>query len=209
MKMRKQETTNRVLLSGKVMYEFQFSHTINGSCYYITQVEVKRTSGYTDHIPVMASGNIHMLPKSGSYIYVKGQLHSYNKNINGKCQVLLSVLAWELEVWDIKDKTIDENQIYLDGYICRQPIYRKTPLGRFISDVCIAVNLPNNHSDYIPCIFGNKNAEKASNLSVGCPIQIWGRIQSRKYLKKSPKKSEERTAYEVSVFKMIELLPEK
>ena len=95
------------------------------------------------------------------------------------------------------------NQIFLDGYICKEPIYRKTPLGREIADLLIAVNRPYGKSDYIPCIAWGRNARYASTFEVGGHIQIWGRVQSREYVKKiNEEESEKHIAYEVSVSKL-------
>ena len=95
------------------------------------------------------------------------------------------------------------NQIFLDGYICKEPIYRKTPLGREIADLLIAVNRSYGKSDYIPCICWGRNARFASGFEVGGHVQVWGRIQSREYVKKiSELETEKRVAYEVSVSKV-------
>lgn len=194
--------TNNVFLRGKVSSEFQFSHNENKDCYYMSEIEIKRTSGYTDRIPVMVSNKTYILPKVGSHVCVKGHFHSYKQNITGRNRLMLKVLALEIMYWNKKAEETDENRIYLDGFICKQPVCRKTPMGRYIADVCVAVNLSHNHSDYLPCIFWGKNARDVSHLPVGCSIQLWGRIQSRKYFKETKEKREERIAYEVSVSEM-------
>lgn len=107
-----------------------------------------------------------------------------------------------MEVWDKKYGNTGINQIFLNGYICKEPTYRETPMGRSISDICLAVNRPYSRSDYLPCIFWGNNAKIVSRLPVGCQIQLWGRIQSRAYFKKTGQGVEERTAYEVSVSRM-------
>ena len=97
----------------------------------------------------------------------------------------------------------DPNHIFLDGYVCKKPVYRKTPLGREIADVLLAVNRPYGKSDYIPCICWGRNARYADQFEVGTHVQIWGRIQSREYQKKiGEDEYEKRTAYEVSVSKL-------
>lgn len=102
----------------------------------------------------------------------------------------------------------DENSIFIDGYICKEPKYRETPLGREITDILLAVNRPYGKSDYIPCICWGRNARFAGNLEIGTHIQIEGRIQSREYQKKiSDDEFEARTAYEVSASK-IEVVEE-
>jgi len=201
--MKKESTEiNSVSLIGKISSEFQFSHKMEGVCYYTAKIDVERASGYTDHIPIMVPRNTHRLPKEDSYVCIEGQFCSKNQIIDGQRRVALNVLALTIKDWSKEDEDIGKNQIFLNGYICRKPIYRKTPLGRYISDVCVAVNSTHNHSDYLPCIFWGKNAKAVSILPVGYHIQIWGRIQSRIYHKKIKQELREETAYEVSVSKM-------
>ena len=120
-----------------------------------------------------------------------------------KRQLVLSVFARELSFVEEEDDSVKSNQIYLDGYICKPPVYRKTPLGREIADLLIAVNRPYGKSDYIPCICWGRNARYASAFAVGGHVLIWGRIQSREYMKKlSEDQLEKRIAYEVSVSKL-------
>ena len=122
--------------------------------------------------------------------------------------MVLSVFAREIVFVDEVEESAKSNQIYLDGYICKEPIYRKTPLGREIADVLLAVNRPYGKSDYIPCICWGRNARSAKQFKVGERCAIWGRIQSREYMKKlSEDEIEKRVAFEVSVSK-LELLEE-
>jgi Single-stranded DNA-binding protein len=116
---------------------------------------------------------------------------------------VLSVFAREIDFVDEIGENTKSNQIYLDGYICKEPVYRKTPLGREIADLLLAVNRPYGKSDYIPCICWGRNARYASNFEVGARCAVWGRIQSREYMKKiSEEELEKRIAYEVSVSKL-------
>lgn len=139
----------------------------------------------------------------GEFLKVRGQLRSYNQHDNGKRKLILSVFAREVEFLEEELDGYGTNNIYLDGYVCKEPTYRKTPLGREISDILLAVNRPYGKSDYIPCIFWGRNADYASRFDVGEHVEIFGRVQSRKYLKKiSEEEAEERTAYEVSVSRM-------
>lgn len=200
--MNKSTITNKVSLMGKISSDFRFSHKSKGIRYYIADIDIKRISGYIDRIPVMFTENIYKLPKSGSNVHIEGQFQSRNQYIDGQTKVLLKVLALNVEPLNKKDMDIDKNKIFLHGYICKQPRYRKTPMGRRISDVCLAVNSPNKHCDYLPCIFWGRNAKIVSRLPVGYQIKIWGRIQSRIYSKKTERGLEERTAYEVSVSRM-------
>ena len=116
---------------------------------------------------------------------------------------MLSVFVREWEFVDENPEAGKTNQIYLDGFICKEPVYRKTPLGREIADLLIAVNRPYGKSDYIPCIAWGRNARFASTFEVGGKIQVWGRVQSREYVKKiSEEEIEKHIAYEVSVSKL-------
>jgi single-stranded DNA-binding protein len=116
---------------------------------------------------------------------------------------VLSVFARELEVLPDAGEENASNEIFLDGYICKESVYRKTPLGREIADLLVAVNRSYGKSDYIPCICWGRNARFAAGFTVGTHVQIWGRIQSRDYVKKiSETEVEQRTAYEVSVSKI-------
>lgn len=139
----------------------------------------------------------------GEFIQVTGQFRSYNRHEEKKNRLVLSVFAREVTFVEEEDDKVKSNQIFLDGYICKPPIYRKTPLGREIADMLIAVNRPYGKSDYIPCISWGRNARFTSGFEVGGHVQIWGRIQSREYVKKlEGEVTERRTAYEVSVSKM-------
>jgi single-stranded DNA-binding protein len=139
----------------------------------------------------------------GSLVVINGQFRSYNRHEEHKNKLVLSVFAREVEFVSEIGETIKTNQIFLDGYVCKEPIYRKTPLGREIADLLLAVNRPYGKSDYIPCICWGRNARYASNFQVGERCLVWGRIQSREYMKKiGEEELEKRVAYEVSVSKL-------
>jgi single-stranded DNA-binding protein len=139
----------------------------------------------------------------GYKIAVTGQFRSYNRHEEKKNRLILSVFAREVEFINEIEESSKSNQIYLDGYICKEPIYRKTPLGREIADLLVAVNRPYGKSDYIPCICWGRNARFASSFTVGSRCAIWGRIQSREYMKKiNEEEAVKRVAYEVSVSKL-------
>ena len=134
---------------------------------------------------------------------VTGQFRSYNRHEERRNRLVLSVFAREITFIDEMEESSKTNQIFLDGYICKEPIYRKTPLGREIADLLLAVNRPYGKSDYIPCICWGRNARYASAFEVGGHVLIWGRIQSREYMKRiGENETEKRTAYEVSVSKL-------
>ena len=135
----------------------------------------------------------------------RGQFRSYYIHEESRNRLIFSVFVREISVLDDEEGEAENkpNQIYLDGYICKQPVYRKTPLGREIADLLLAVNRPYGKSDYIPCICWGRNARYADQFEVGTHVQIWGRIQSREYQKKiGEDEYEKRTAYEVSVSKL-------
>ena len=199
---------NQVVIMGEIVSDFSFSHEIFGEGFYMVDVKVERLSDSNDMIPVMVSERLIDVTSDyrGQNIMVTGQFRSYNRHEERKNKLVLSVFARESEFVDETPEGSKTNQIYLDGYICKEPIYRKTPLGREIADLLLAVNRPYGKSDYIPCICWGRNARYANNFHVGTRCEIWGRIQSREYMKKlSEDQVEKRVAYEVSVSK-LELL---
>ena len=171
----------------------------------MVDVRVDRLSDSTDIIPVMASERLLDVNEDykGMKISITGQFRSYNRHEEKKNKLVLSVFAREIDFVDDIEESVKTNQIFLDGFICKEPIYRKTPLGREIADLLLAVNRPYGKSDYIPCICWGRNARFASTFTVGSRCAVWGRIQSREYMKKiSEDQLERRVAYEVSVSKL-------
>ena len=196
---------NQVTVMGEIVSEFSFSHEIFGEGFYMVDIQVARLSESMDIIPVMISERL--LDVSGDFrgmmVVVNGQFRSYNRHEEHKNKLVLSVFAREIEFVEEISENIKTNQIFLDGYVCKEPVYRKTPLGREIADLLLAVNRPYGKSDYIPCICWGRNARYASNFEVGERCLVWGRIQSREYMKKlSEDELEKRIAYEVSVSKL-------
>lgn len=201
---------NRVTISGEIISEFEFSHEVYGEKFYTVCLSIERMSGTVDIIPVMVSNRIIDVNCNwkNQFVLVKGQFRSFDKHEEENTRLLLSVFARKFEVWEDDGETRpnDENSIFLDGYICKKPNYRKTPIGREIADVLLAVNRPYGKSDYIPCICWGRNARFAEQLEVGTRIAIEGRIQSREYQKHiSDTKTETRTAYEVSISRVEKL----
>lgn len=199
---------NQVSIVGTVVSDFQYSHEVYGEGFYMVDVSVSRLSDYVDVIPVMVSERIVDTTQNceGKMIYVTGQFRSYNRHEEKRNRLVLSVFAREMEFIEEELEEHKSNQIYLDGFVCKDPIYRKTPLGREIADLLVAVNRSYGKSDYIPCICWGRNARFASGFEVGSHVEIWGRIQSREYMKKTGENlSEKRTAYEVSVSKVERL----
>ena len=196
---------NQVVIMGEIVSDFAFSHEIFGEGFYMVDVRVERLSDSIDIIPLMVSERLIDVngDYKGMYIVVNGQFRSYNRHEERKNKLVLSVFAREIDFVDEIGENTKSNQIYLDGYICKEPVYRKTPLGREIADLLLAVNRPYGKSDYIPCICWGRNARFASIFEVGARCAVWGRIQSREYMKKiSDEQLEKRVAYEVSVSKL-------
>lgn len=196
---------NQAAIMGEIVSGFTFSHEVFGEGFYMVDVSVKRLSNSQDLIPVMISERLIDVTQdyTGEFIAVNGQFRSYNRHEELKNRLVLSVFAREVEFIDEELDGAKTNTILLDGYICKTPIYRKTPLGREIADLLIAVNRPYGKSDYIPCICWGRNARFASSFEVGNHVQVLGRIQSREYVKKlTETETEKRIAYEVSVSKL-------
>ena len=196
---------NQVTIMGEIVSEFTFSHEVFGEGFYMVDVSVRRLSNSVDTIPVMISERLIDVNEdyTGEFLMVSGQFRSYNRHDEQKNRLVLSVFAREVSFIEEELDGAKTNNILLDGYICKLPIYRKTPLGREIADLLLAVNRPYGKSDYIPCICWGRNARFASAFEVGEHVQVLGRIQSREYVKKlSETETEKRTAYEVSVSKL-------
>ena len=196
---------NKVTVIGTIVSGFTFSHAVFGEGFYLVDLLVNRLSEQADIISLMISERLIDVTKDyqGCTMEASGQFRSYNRHEEKKNRLVLSVFARELSFVEEEDDSVKSNQIYLDGYICKPPVYRKTPLGREIADLLIAVNRPYGKSDYIPCICWGRNARYASAFAVGGHVLIWGRIQSREYMKRlSETEMEKRTAYEVSVSKL-------
>ena len=160
---------------GEIASEFEFSHEVFGEGFYMLELLVKRLSDSFDRIPVMISERLIDVTKDyrGEFIQISGQFRSYNRHEEKKNRLVLSVFAREAVFAEATDDKIKSNQIFLDGFICKPPVYRKTPLGREIADMLVAVNRPYGKSDYIPCISWGRNARFAANFEVGSRVQIW------------------------------------
>lgn len=205
--MNREQENNKATLSGELVSNFEFSHEFYGEGFYITMLASERESTVKDIIPIMVSERLVDVKAEweGRFMRVNGQFRSYNKHENGRRHLELSVFVREFEdITEERDFGLeDENLISLDGYICKEPKYRETPLGREITDILLAVNRPYGKSDYIPMICWGRNAVYASGLEIGTRLRIDGRIQSREYQKRiSDDEYETRTAYEVSIGKL-------
>ncbi len=201
---------NKVLVAGSIGTPLEYDHQLYGETFYKFYIGVPRLSKYVDVLPVTISERLicDLDMGVGNEVVVEGQLRSYNRYIDGKNRLVLTIFAR-----DVYEKTVEiknPNTIFLNGFLCKPPIYRVTPFKREISDILMAVNRAYNKSDYIPAIAWGRNARFCETLNVGEQLMIWGRIQSRRYQKKlSEDKIEERTAYEVSITKMEVLQKDK
>lgn len=192
------ENNNKVTLSGCIASGFTFSHEVLGEKFYTAFIAVARDSGTVDILPALFSERI--IDTTGSYIKepitITGSFRSYNQQNENKTHLLLYVFVTDYE-WS--GGTEKNNTAVLEGFLCKKPVYRKTPLGREIADILLAVNRPYGKSDYIPCICWGRNARYADTLEIGAHIKASGRIQSREYLKKIGETEVKKTAYELSV----------
>ncbi|MFD3156097.1 single-stranded DNA-binding protein [Haloimpatiens sp. FM7330] len=194
---------NKIYLEGKMSTKLEFSHEMFGEGFYTFTLDVSRLSDARDTLNITVSERLitGMNLEVGADLCVEGQLRSYNKFVDGANRLILTVFARDVRY--CLEKSKNPNQIFLNGYICKQPIYRVTPFGREISDMLLAVNRPYNKSDYIPTIAWGRNSRFCKTLEVGDNIKIWGRLQSREYQKKvSEDQSVTKVAYEVSISKM-------
>lgn len=191
------EKNNLARCSGKIFEEPKFSHLILGEGFYDLKIEVPRLSSEKDYIPVTVSERLLNGVKAGDDVTIDGEFRSYNKLMEGKSKLVLTLFAKELTPeLDLENS----NTISLTGYLCKPPIYRTTPFGREICDCLIAVNRAYNKSDYIPCIAWGRDARFVNGLQVGEKITLCGRIQSRNYTKKTDETtSVTKTAYEISI----------
>ena len=199
---------NHLVLVGKVTSDKRFSHEIYGEKFYIFDLEVPRLSGNADIIPITISERL--MEAEGldidKKVIIEGQFRSYNSYQNEKNKLVLTVFAKDVKFVENQDEEIQaskdfvSNEVILNGYICKKPIYRQTPFGREIADLLLAVNRAYNKSDYIPCIAWGRNARFCENIDVGTEVRIVGRVQSRTYEKKyEDGTSETKIAYEVSI----------
>ena len=195
-------SNNKVSLAGQIVEAPRFSHEVYGEGFFEFRLSVLRLSNQADVIPVTVSERIMRETPIvvGNYISVAGQFRSYNKLTDNRSRLMLTVFARSIGDYD---EELNPNVIELDGYICKQPMYRATPFKREICDMLLAVNRAYNKSDYIPCIAWGRNARYVNTLSVGEHVALYGRIQSRQYNKVLEDGEQEvRTAYEVSISRL-------
>ena len=202
---------NNITLIGVIAGEKVFSHEVFGEGFYNFMLKADRLSEASDVLPITISERIIDGDNFaiGKPAYISGQIRSYNNYVEseGRSRLVLTIFVKDFEIINLDDSddqfNDNPNDVYLNGYICKPPVFRTTPFGREIADILIAVNRSYNKSDYIPCIAWGRNARFSSKLSVGDNIRIWGRMQSRAYQKKLDNgEILEKIAYEVSVSKL-------
>ena len=174
------------------------SHQVEGENFWEFKLEVARLSEAVDIIPVTISERttVEGKIKQGDFLTLEGEYRSYNKIVNEKSKLILHFFAKNIAF----GRQENINEIKLMGFICKEPVYRKTPFEREICDILLAVNRPNYHkTDYIPCILWGRNARFIASQSIGCKLELTGRIQSREYKKQHDDgQVENMVAYEVS-----------
>ena len=196
---------NVVTVIGSVSAEPVYSHEVYGEGFYSFVVNLPRLSDKFDQIPILVSERLVPIEslKIGKFLEIQGQFRSYNAMEKNTNKLLLTVFAREVLLIDEAEEIKNPNQIFLNGFVCKKPIYRMTPFGREICDILVAVNRAYNKSDYLPCICWGRNARYCENLKLGDNIKLWGRIQSREYVKKlGDDTSITNIAYEISVSKL-------
>lgn len=189
---------NKVIISGTILQEMELNYEKLGEKFFKYMVQVKRLSGAYDILPIIISERliVNRNMTKGDEINIIGQLRSYNRIVDGKSKLILTIFAQAF----LEEKPKNPNEIFLNGYICKPTNYRTTPFNREISDLLIAVNRDYKKSDYVPCIAWGRNARFVKEIKVGDKISLCGRIQSREYQKKlSETETKTMTAYEVSI----------
>ena len=191
-----EHTANRIELRGALVELPAFSHENHDKRFYRFSLEVERLSGTVDILPVIVPEPVlyEMDLCGGSMLEIRGQIRSFNSRVATGRRLVITVYADSLTACEGEA----QNNAYLSGVVCKEPVYRKTPLGREICDVMLAVNRPYHRADYIPCIFWGRTAELVSRCGVGSELELTGRLQSREYVKVLEEGSERRIAYEVS-----------
>ena len=195
---------NKIILSGKVTDEPTFSHEVHGEKFYRFRLLSSRQSGNCDVLMCTVPEIIKNGINEGNMVKVFGEIRTRNVHEDDKNHLEVTVFVKEVLLYDE-----DENNVELDGFICKAPKYRETPFGRQITDLIVASNREYFKSDYIPCIAWGRNAIRASEFNVGTRVKVLGRLQSREYKKKIDDETYEvRTAYELSAY-MIDVVEER
>ena len=195
---------NKIVLAGLVTEEPTFSHEVHGEKFYRFYLSSSRQSGYCDVLMCTVPEIIKNGINEGNMIKVLGEIRTRNVHEDDKSHLEVTVFVKEVLLYEK-----DENNVELDGFICKEPVYRETPFGRQITDLIVASNRERNYkSDYIPCIAWGRNAIRTSEFNVGTRVKVSGRLQSREYNKKIDDETYEvRIAYELSAA-MVDVVEE-
>ena len=201
-----EHTNNTITVRGSLLELPVFSHENHGKQFYRFILAVPRLSGTVDYLPVIAQQQIlaQLDPSAGSKITVCGQVRSHNQRTDNKRHLMIFVFAESVVAEDGEPL----NDVYIEGPLCKEPIYRRTPLGREICDIMLAVPRAFRRADYLPCIAWGRTALELSECHIRDRIRICGRLQSRIYTKQTPEGAEDRTAYEISAL-TAEIVPEE
>lgn len=201
-----EHTTNSITIRGSLMGLPQFSHENHGRKFYSFTMEVPRLSGAVDLLPVIAEESVLATvdPTSGEMLTISGQIRSHNQRTDGTRRLMIFLFAATI----IAEDGEPINEVTLEGALCREPTYRRTPLGREICDVMLAVPRAFHRADYLPCILWGRTAQEVSACHTRDCIRIYGRLQSRIYTKVTEDQMQERTAYEISALS-AEILQEQ
>lgn len=201
-----EHTGNSITIRGSLTQLPQFSHENHGRQFYRFTLEVPRLSGAVDLLPVIAEESIlnQVDPTAGSMLTVTGQIRSHNQRSELGRHLLIFVFASSITVEDGEPV----NDVLLEGPLCREPTFRRTPLGREICDVMLAVPRAFRRADYLPCILWGRTAQEVSACHTRDCIRVYGRLQSRIYTKLTEEGAQERTAYEISALR-ADILEEK
>ncbi len=194
------QTLNEVLLEGTAHTSPEWSHDNHGTRFYRFFLAVPRLSGQTDVLPVLMPASLLSQVTEGQMLRIAGQLRSFNNRSGIGNRLVLTVYAREILPGD----GTPCNLIRLSGALCKEPVFRRTPLGRSICDLMLAVPRRYSRADYLPVIAWGQLAVRASRLSVGDTLTLEGRIQSRTYHKVTDHGTEDRVAYEVSMMHLPE-----
>lgn len=194
---------NTIHIRGTLLALPQFSHSNHGRHFYRFTLEVPRLSGVVDLLPVVAEESmiLNLDPTAGNMLSVKGQIRSHNRRDTDGRHLLVFVFADSITV----ECGEPENEVYLEGILCKAPIFRKTPLGRDICDIMLAVPRAFHRADYLPCIIWGRIAQQISTCHIRDRVAIHGRLQSRIYTKLTQEGSEDRTTYEISAMSAEQL----
>lgn len=191
-----EHSLNSITIRGSLQQLPQFSHENHGRQFFRFILEVPRLSGTVDQLPVIAQKEIldQIDPSAGSMLIVTGQIRSHNQYVDGIRRLMIFVFAATVTAEDGEPI----NDVIVEGPLCKEPVFRRTPLGREICDVMLAIPRAFRRADYLPCILWGRTAQEVSLCHIRDWIRIYGRLQSRIYTKLTEDGPIERVAYEIS-----------